>query len=577
VELARGSITDRPWGMTLFALARREHSGEILVLSEVGTFRIAMRRGGIVGATCPRLGDVATRVASAGGFLSAAWASEATRRIAQAPNRDPIDVIVDIERLTPDRALRLRRRVIAQAAARTFALERGDFTVNNETSLDGMSGLPIDVRAVVYLASRAILDPGRIAIELAPYGTRFALSAEADDSLARFGFGDAERPVLEALAGGAGLAELSAALPALDPRIVHGVVYAVVTCLACAATTAPEGAHRIGRGTPMLAYTADASGSDSGLIHIPEPTMPPPMSTPRTTTPPPSRLTPAPTLPTRPRTTSPSMPVPSRTGTASMPVPSRTATPSSPVLSRTGTPSMPVPSRTATPSIPAQPRTAPTTAAPRAASPSSPAPSRTTTRAASSSGSIPTRTTAPMRSASPSAPLPSRTTTPPSGPTRSGAGPTTPVPPGTVPGVGGAAPRPDTTPPPVGDGHAAVFARGRQALDRDDLAVAVRELRKAVELAPEVYEYQAMLAWAQFRNADDREAIAHEVRQTLMRAIVKSTNPDAARFYLGRVERMLGRDREALRHFQIVLEEQPRNAEAAAEIRYLENRLNSRR
>src|SRR5690349_23166093 len=109
--------------MTLFALARREHTGEVLVLSESGTFRIAMRRGGIVGAACPRYGEVASRVAAAGGFLSSAWAGEATRRIGAAPARDPVDIIADLEKLSPDRVTRLRRRVVAQAAARTFAIE----------------------------------------------------------------------------------------------------------------------------------------------------------------------------------------------------------------------------------------------------------------------------------------------------------------------------------------------------------------------------------------------------------------------------------------------------------------------
>jgi cytochrome c-type biogenesis protein CcmH/NrfG len=133
-------------------------------------------------------------------------------------------------------------------------------------------------------------------------------------------------------------------------------------------------------------------------------------------------------------------------------------------------------------------------------------------------------------------------------------------------------------PPPGADGtesHAAVYLRGKAALDRDDLALAVRELKRAVDLASENFDYQATLAWAQFRRAEDKEAVAGDVRQALTRAILKANEPDTARFYLGRVERILGRDREALRHFQIVLENQPRNQEAAAEIRFLEHRLHA--
>jgi hypothetical protein len=45
-----------------------------------------------------------------------------------------------------------------------------------------------------------------------------------------------------------------------------------------------------------------------------------------------------------------------------------------------------------------------------------------------------------------------------------------------------------------------------------------------------------------------------------------------ARFYLGRVERMLGRDAEAQRHFRDVLAASPGHVEAAAELRVLELR-----
>jgi hypothetical protein len=45
------------------------------------------------------------------------------------------------------------------------------------------------------------------------------------------------------------------------------------------------------------------------------------------------------------------------------------------------------------------------------------------------------------------------------------------------------------------------------------------------------------------------------------------------RIYLGRVERMLGHDLEALHHFREVLELDPDHTEAAAEIRVIEARI----
>ena len=48
-------------------------------------------------------------------------------------------------------------------------------------------------------------------------------------------------------------------------------------------------------------------------------------------------------------------------------------------------------------------------------------------------------------------------------------------------------------------------------------------------------------------------------------------------FYLGRVERMLGREKQALGHFMEVLMIKPHHSEASSEVRILEQRLKNRR
>jgi cytochrome c-type biogenesis protein CcmH/NrfG len=82
-----------------------------------------------------------------------------------------------------------------------------------------------------------------------------------------------------------------------------------------------------------------------------------------------------------------------------------------------------------------------------------------------------------------------------------------------------------------------------------------------------------MLGWAKFCAAGDKPAIGADTRKLLERAIFKSQKPERARFYLGRVERMLGRDKEALRHFHEVLDLKPNHADAASEVRAIEARL----
>jgi cytochrome c-type biogenesis protein CcmH/NrfG len=117
------------------------------------------------------------------------------------------------------------------------------------------------------------------------------------------------------------------------------------------------------------------------------------------------------------------------------------------------------------------------------------------------------------------------------------------------------------------------FKRGQSRLRVENLEEAIVDLSRAVELAPNEIDYAATLAWARFCNAKDKQALAPVTREELGRAIRKSPHPEVARFYLGRVERMLGRDKEALRHFQEVLEAQPRHADAAAEVRAIEARM----
>ena len=117
------------------------------------------------------------------------------------------------------------------------------------------------------------------------------------------------------------------------------------------------------------------------------------------------------------------------------------------------------------------------------------------------------------------------------------------------------------------------FRRGELALRRDQPEGAVAEFELAVQLNPDEADYHALLAWAQFCAAPDKVAIAQRTRTLLDRAIQRSPRSITPRFYLGRVERMLGCDKDALRHFRDVLAAAPGHAEAASEIRVLEARL----
>jgi curved DNA-binding protein CbpA len=120
------------------------------------------------------------------------------------------------------------------------------------------------------------------------------------------------------------------------------------------------------------------------------------------------------------------------------------------------------------------------------------------------------------------------------------------------------------------------FKQGEMALRREQLVQAIEQFQMAVELQPREAEYQALLAWTQFAMAPDKTKVAGETRKALLRAADANERSPTAKFYLGRVERMLGREREALQYFQDVLAIKPSHTEAASEARILQQRLNKR-
>ncbi len=117
------------------------------------------------------------------------------------------------------------------------------------------------------------------------------------------------------------------------------------------------------------------------------------------------------------------------------------------------------------------------------------------------------------------------------------------------------------------------FRKGELALRRDEIEAAIRELTRAVELNPDEADYQATLAWARFCGAPDKMAVSAATRRTLEAAMKQSPQAVTPRFYLGRMERMLGRDADALRFFREVLEVMPHHVEAGSEVRAIESRM----
>ena len=705
-ELARGAVTDRPWGRTLGALATRGLTGQLTITTDGKPYRVAFTQGAVVGASSPLASDSAVRVALTGGLISSTQVGDITRRLAAAASRDEVDVIAESTKLAADQMQRLRRRVVAQRAARTFSLDQGEFVIDDQITVPVVAGAELDVRAVVYLGARNNLSEDRLGSEIDQLGGWFQIKPDAIADLAQYGFTETEKPVLKGMLEGNNLEELERAFIEIGPRGVRAIVYALASCGACemgaarpipgrvtresvhprtrtpsTATERVTGSHPIVTTTGPTRITGQmpvvTTTRITGQVPVLTPdnasgvTIRPPSTPPsaRTSTPVISRTQSWNTPTTVPRTATPTA-APINTPSARTPtnVPaSRTQTP---VPSRTQTPSWNTPTtvpRTQTPTnLPRTPT--PQTQPPASRAPSTPPLSRTQTGPRDKPPSSPpggftptpgtddaTRLRSPSSSPRPPSPGPTRARRNTAATIETEAlirdrtalvdrdadhftllGITRDASPEAIRGayftlarklhpdrlaslgivdgardaqrlfaqinlafavLNDAVRRADYLSVLSRGGESAVraedaradeiamrvmhaeeaFRRGEMALRRDLIEQALVEFTTAIEMQPNEPEYQAMFVWSKFAAATDKQAIAAQTRQQLTRAAQASTTSPTARFFLGRVERILGREREALAHFYEVLAMKPNHTDASSEVRVLESRLKVKR
>ncbi|HEY6036771.1 MAG TPA: hypothetical protein VIV58_20980, partial [Kofleriaceae bacterium] len=204
-----GKVEDRPWGATLAALGIGGRTCELtLRAANDAVHRIAFVHGAVVGATSPVAADAVARVAVSARLVTAAQVA-AFARDRRRPRTDELAAFVDAMALAPEQVQELKTRVLVQRAARTFAIDRGDFTIGDAITIPLMIGIGVDVRTVIYQGARLVLDGARLTTGVRKFGTRFVLTAN-DADVARFGFEDAERGVIEALRTGTSAPEIEA-------------------------------------------------------------------------------------------------------------------------------------------------------------------------------------------------------------------------------------------------------------------------------------------------------------------------------------------------------------------------------
>src|SRR5262245_19374032 len=102
----RGSVTDRPWGLTLGAISLRRYTGQLAIDSDGKSYAIAFRDGAIVGASSPLAADAIARIALTNHFITSTQVADIMRRLAASPDRDEVDVLAEVVRFSPDQAVK---------------------------------------------------------------------------------------------------------------------------------------------------------------------------------------------------------------------------------------------------------------------------------------------------------------------------------------------------------------------------------------------------------------------------------------------------------------------------------------
>src|SRR5262245_48054754 len=93
MQLARGTIVDRPWGVTLASIDSRRLTCRLTVGAGRQQFGMLFDDGELVDASSPMMNDSVAAVAIGHGFVEPAQFGEVTRRIAEAPGEDHVDVL----------------------------------------------------------------------------------------------------------------------------------------------------------------------------------------------------------------------------------------------------------------------------------------------------------------------------------------------------------------------------------------------------------------------------------------------------------------------------------------------------
>ena len=233
MKIAEGNVGSSPFARTIFSLAAKRFTGDLILTKSRREYRSSWEGGSLVAATSPSPADSPGRVALAQGLVNSTALGIIVQKLGDEPGRDPIDVIAEIASLSPEQRVTLKYRVLARTAARMFALPDADFVVDNARTMRADAQLPkLDIRWLIYFGLRTHYSLSRLTHELQALGERgMSLPAEVLPRLPAFGFAGEEEPVLDLLQKRElSLANLVVSCPTVDQATTTCVVYSLMAC-----------------------------------------------------------------------------------------------------------------------------------------------------------------------------------------------------------------------------------------------------------------------------------------------------------------------------------------------------------
>jgi hypothetical protein len=609
-------MTGPPFARVFAGFSLRHATGILRLEQDARRYALYWHEGAIADADSSNPEDTFGRVALEAGLIASSAVGESLRRMAQNPARSQKDILVELGALKGDAVDRALRLTLTRRVLRIFALPSATYSTEeaDHGRHEGLGG-PIEPRWSLYRGLRSHYDERRLSEELAELGGH-AIKLHAAADLEGFGFGEEERAPLSYLGRGYwdvfDLTEACASLP-------RQVVLAVVQALHAFEQLDVQPASKVNRLRKKGAPGQSTSTQSRAVLGLDVP--PGPQPSPRGTS---TGLGLSQTIepvPSSKGTIPPSQVYTSASGTGPAAVVPPLSRPVSPVPSRASSalpPILPPGSVPVQPIVP--PRSAPlppVTAGRRPSAPAAPVQSGTppgglavalrdqiTAKLVAVEGNADHFTLLEVGRDATSTQIkesylrlaktyhPDRLNIVKLESLRPQVERIFARLSDAFAAIGDEARRKDYLGLLAQGGEAAVkrreddeaaratrlltaeehFKKGEMALRRQSYQTAVDEFQAAVELNDSEAEHYALLAWAKFLCAADKQAVFPEVQAGFKKAMKLNDRCVPAFFHFGQVFRALGDTDKAYAYFQKVLSLSENHVDAAREVRLIEMR-----